>query len=81
MEGFAGPFEPGIGPKEHFKHGGDQRFGLFLLAIGLLVQRRIVGERRSEIGSTETVMRTGVRSGSLSSRSVITVLLVEGRGE
>lgn len=42
MKGLAGPLEPGVGAEKVFEHGGDQRFGLFLRAIGLLVDRRII---------------------------------------
>ena len=48
VKGFARMFDPGIGPKEHFKHGGDQHFGLLLRAIGLMVKCRIVGKHRCE---------------------------------
>jgi len=49
VKGLADRFEPGIGCQEHFEHGGDQCFRLFLLAIGVLINRRIVGECRGEI--------------------------------
>ena len=50
MKGLAGPLEPGIRCEEGFQHDRNQGFGFLFGAIGLGIDRRIVGKRGREIG-------------------------------